>query len=431
MSINLNSYNLRGEEAKRLIPAFEMVKSGDFINLTYLGEVYLNKPPLFYWFTVVSSKIFGWDAVTIRALSIFFVVLTALLIYFFSKYLFKDEKAGFFGAVAYLSFFDVLFWYGWIGEIDATFTFFVFFMFVLQFIGFRENKGIFIVLSGVVAGLSFLLKGIPSYLFFGTNFLVMAVFYKKFFVLFRPIFLLSYVFALLVPAVWIFSTSQPITLLKTLLYEGTQRVKKDSHALIKHILGYPLTNIKQTLPASVFFIYMAIRKKIPLNKDVKLLFFIIGINYLPYLFSVGSHGRYVLPLFPIFAVVFGYALSRNSKTLQKAFFVAVAFFIVLRLFAGVFLVPYIMKKDGNIKSIALDMAKIIDNGNIVCNCEGSHKSVCFFVEVYEDKILKLPHLERDWDYLIDCNNLDSGKLIKSYKYRKGIIKLYKRSKDEN
>ncbi len=428
---NINLYNLRGEEAKRLIPAFEMWLRGDFINLTYLGDIYLNKPPLFYWFAIASSKIFGWDTITIRALSIFSVFLTGVLIYFFARYLFKDEKAGVFGAVAYLSFFDVLFWYGWIGEIDATFTLFIFVMFILQFIGFKENKSIFIVLSGVFAGLSFLLKGIPSYLFFGINFVVLAVFYRKISVLFRPIYILSYMLAILIPALWIFMTATPLELLKTLIYEGTQRVKKDSYAFIKHLFNYPLTNIKQTLPASAFFIYMVVRRKVVLDETVKVLIWILLVNYIPYLISAGSHGRYILPLFPIFAVVFGYFISRNSEKLQKVFLLTALFFVVLRLIAGAFLVPYIMNKDGNIKQIALDISKIINDGKIICNCEGSHKSVCFFVEVNEGMILKLPHLEKDWDYLIDCKDLDGGELIKEYRYRKESIKLYKRRKDED
>jgi len=96
---NLNVYNLRGEEAKRLIPAFEMHKTGDLINLTYLGDLYLNKPPLFYWLTVLSSEIFGWDTITVRVVSVFFVFLTAVLIYFFSRHLFRNEKVAVFSSI--------------------------------------------------------------------------------------------------------------------------------------------------------------------------------------------------------------------------------------------------------------------------------------------------------------------------------------------
>ncbi len=428
---NLNVYNLRGEEAKRLIPAFEMSKSGDYINLTYLGDIYLNKPPLFYWLTILSSKIFGWDAITVRVISIFFVFLTALAIYLFAKYLFKDEKVAVFSSIAYITFFDVLFWYGWIGEIDATFTFFIFLMFIFQFIGFKERKSGFIILSGILAGLSFLLKGIPSYLFFTINFIVIAFFYRRPFELFRPVYILSYFIAILIPALWIFSTNKPFELLKTLIYESSQRVKKDTHSLLKHIFTYPLTNIKQTLPSSLFFLYLVIKRKVKLNETVKVLLIVIFVNYLPYLFSAGSHGRYIMPLFPIFAVVIGYSIAINSEKLQKVFLGFAMFFVVLRLAIGVFLVPYIMKKDGNIKSIAYEISKIIEDGKIACNCEGSHKSVCFFVDVYEDTTTKLPYVEKDWNYLIDCKNLDGGKLVKSFKYRKEFIKLYKRENYEN
>ena len=426
MTPHLNTYNLRGEEAKRLITAFEISKTGDLLNLTYLGDIYLNKPPLFYWLAIASSKIFGWDVITIRALSIIFTFATAIAIYFFSKHIFRDEKVVVFSTISFLTFFDVLFWYGWIGEIDATFTFFIFMMFIFQYLGFVEKKTSFIVLSGIFAGLSFLLKGLPAYLFFGVNFIVMALFYRRLLELFKPVYLISYFFAIFIPSIWILSTVKPIELIKTLLYESTQRVKKDSYSLLKHLFSYPLTNIKQTLPASVFFLYLLIRKKIVFNSTVKLFILIIFVNYIPYWISAGSHGRYILPLFPIFAILCGYAIANASLKLQKIFLFTALFFIILRLIAGMFLVPYIMKKDGNVKEVSFQIASLIDDGKIACNCEGSHKAICFFVEVYKDKILKLPSSLKDWDYLIACKSFDGGELIKTFIYRRTEIKLYKR-----
>ncbi|MEM9016695.1 MAG: glycosyltransferase family 39 protein, partial [Verrucomicrobiota bacterium] len=55
----LGSQELRGEEARRIVPAQEMLRTGDWIVPRIAGEVYSNKPPLINWLIAASFHLTG------------------------------------------------------------------------------------------------------------------------------------------------------------------------------------------------------------------------------------------------------------------------------------------------------------------------------------------------------------------------------------
>ncbi len=55
----LGGMEIRGEEGRRLLPAVEMLKSGDWLVPRIGGEVYLRKPPLINWLAALSFKLGG------------------------------------------------------------------------------------------------------------------------------------------------------------------------------------------------------------------------------------------------------------------------------------------------------------------------------------------------------------------------------------
>ncbi len=122
----LKPYEFTGEEPLRVIVAYEMLHNHNLFQPTFLGDIYLNKPPLFNWFIILSSYFIGWSDLTARMVTLFFLFLTSVGIYKFSFELTKDEKLSTLSSIIFLSFIDVLFWYGNFGEIDITLGFFVF-----------------------------------------------------------------------------------------------------------------------------------------------------------------------------------------------------------------------------------------------------------------------------------------------------------------
>lgn len=123
---NLSKYPFKNEESLRTIVAFEMWHSKSYFQPTLLGELYFNKPPLFNWLIMAYSHIFPWSEITARAVSLTFLFLTIFAVGLFSYNLFKKVNLSLLSSLIFLTFGNVLFFYGYLAEIDITFTFFVF-----------------------------------------------------------------------------------------------------------------------------------------------------------------------------------------------------------------------------------------------------------------------------------------------------------------
>ncbi len=90
------------DEAKNAECAREMLVSGDYIMPYFNGQLRTDKPPLHYFFMVLSYKIFGVSAFSARFFSAVFGALTILISFLFGrKYL--GEKAGWLTAMVLLS----------------------------------------------------------------------------------------------------------------------------------------------------------------------------------------------------------------------------------------------------------------------------------------------------------------------------------------
>ncbi|ACO03217.1 MAG TPA: dolichyl-phosphate-mannose--protein mannosyltransferase [Persephonella sp.] len=431
---NINVYEFRGEESLRVIVSYEMVKSGNFLQPTFLGDLYFNKPPLFNWFIAISSFLIPWSELTARIVTIIFLSLTLLLIYRFSYKIFSDKITALFSSLIYLTFTDILFWYGYLAEIDVTLAFFIFLMIYFQYFGFIENRKDYILLSGVVAGLSFLLKGFPALVFFGITYFALIIFTRRFKEFLNPFLYISAGISILIPALWILNTADPERYIQKLFLESIVRTRGGSDILkfLTHLVEYPLLNIKQLIPGVIFafiVIFLHFRKKlsIVLPENIKLLLFIVALNYIPYILAVESRGRYVIPLFPVLAVVFGYILVKAQKEkLLRAFVYTALFFITVRFLLGFIGFPILMEKKASRKKVAYDIIQEVDiSKNIACDCS-PEKSVCLYIDFEKGEPLKKSKYMKNWDYLIDCSGNKKGNLLKVYDLKGKKIYLYEK-----
>src|ERR1700751_5660571 len=55
----LGSLAIKGEEGRRILPAIEMLKTGDYVVPQVGSNPYFRKPPLVNWLVAASFKIFG------------------------------------------------------------------------------------------------------------------------------------------------------------------------------------------------------------------------------------------------------------------------------------------------------------------------------------------------------------------------------------
>ena len=100
-----------------------MLHSRDFSHLTYQGEPYINKLPLFFWTLAFFTSVFGEHEVSLRLPAALSSLGTMALVYLLGKQLFS-RTAGFWAALLVATTYVSL-WYGRRVLFDASITFFV------------------------------------------------------------------------------------------------------------------------------------------------------------------------------------------------------------------------------------------------------------------------------------------------------------------
>ncbi len=439
---NLSVPELRGEEPLRMIVSYEMDYFHNYLQPTFLGEIYTHKPPLYNWTIILSSKIFGWGEITIRAISVLFTFFTTVLTILFSYKLFKNLPVSVLSGAIYITFLDIIAYYGWIGEMDAMFTFFVFILFILVFYGFKLENRFLIYFSGLYTGFIFMFKGFNAFPFFSLTYVANVFFFRRYQLKTLYDFVISFSLSLLIPVIWFLSLNSTSDYFTDLSGEVVNRVEYNFNLFkfLEHILTYPLINFKQLFLTSVFVFlaFVLYRKELLKNVDlyVKLILLIIFLNYIPYLIAAGGsymykvHGRHIMPLFPLVAILFAYFLYRVRT--KKLFYI----FLASTLFISVVRIPYgteILGKLGkpSRKAIAKDISHLTEySKNVAChkNCK-KEKAVCFYYSVLTDSITLSPVVNKNWDYLISCEPEDKYKLLKSYRGKFKTVHLYKRGED--
>jgi 4-amino-4-deoxy-L-arabinose transferase-like glycosyltransferase len=101
----------------------ELVRSGSYLELTYQGEPYVNKPPLFFWILALLTSLFGDTEVALRLPGALCSLGTMALTYVLGRQLFS-KTAAFWAAVVVASS-EVMLWYGPRVLIDSTITFLI------------------------------------------------------------------------------------------------------------------------------------------------------------------------------------------------------------------------------------------------------------------------------------------------------------------
>ncbi|MDF1862548.1 MAG: glycosyltransferase family 39 protein [Verrucomicrobiales bacterium] len=101
---HLGAQELRGEEARRIIPAQEMLTSGDWIVPRIAGEVYSNKPPLINWMIATSFHLTGiQNEFTARLPSALCLLALGIAAFFLFRKTFGPERATYVGLILFTS----------------------------------------------------------------------------------------------------------------------------------------------------------------------------------------------------------------------------------------------------------------------------------------------------------------------------------------
>ncbi|MFC1700276.1 glycosyltransferase family 39 protein [Patescibacteria group bacterium] len=145
--------------------AKNMVIDGEYIVQRWHNHwesVWYEKPPLYMWFMAFFMKILGFNAWAARLPSALFGLGTVIMTYLLGKKLF-NKTVGFISGLALITTTQFLY-YSRASMLDVTATFFLVLSLYIYLLAVEKEKRGLWILSGVVVGLSVMIKGVVGLL---------------------------------------------------------------------------------------------------------------------------------------------------------------------------------------------------------------------------------------------------------------------------
>lgn len=319
--------DLRGEEPRRALVAWEMIHRGDYLLPTIQGWPYYNKPPLFNW---VLAAVFhltgGYSIWATRLPSLFAFVILASLQYRMAKPWLGHATAlwsAFFTltTVHHLFFATVL-----SGELDLFYALIVFLQAMAIFHGYeRQQWWRLYFFSYVLLGMGFLTKGLPSIVFQGMTLLGLAIWDKQWRWLFHRAHFAGAALGLL-PVVLYFGWYEEVhgeaaLYLINLLEEATQKSAGERSLLdiFTHLFTFPLQYFGDHLPWVLLIFVLPFNKLKAVIRDNALLRFsllFILSNIWIYWLSPGTRQRYLYMFLPFLTWLLAAFYAQRERKLS-------------------------------------------------------------------------------------------------------------------
>lgn len=309
------------DETRYMEISREMIETGDFISPKLDGVRYFEKPVLGYWLVALSQSIFGINQFAARLPSILATMLMALMTALAVKRLPEGSDYYRLAAVIFL-FMPMPFAISSVCSLDAMFSCavtatIVSFFFAVQALENRKSDKLYyllLVLTGVFAGLAFLIKGFLAYALPVLAVLPWLIITKRWKVIFQapwiPFFVSLFVIA---PWAWAIHREEPDYWRYFVVVEHLQRFlgqEEAQHA--KNPFYFFATLAWGTATWLVFLPVLAIGwKKVSFKQSgvIFLLSWALG----PFLFLSASSGKlapYILPCFPPIAAIIALGFHR-------------------------------------------------------------------------------------------------------------------------
>lgn len=297
------------QESRIAETAREMVVSDEWLVPHYNGELRLQKPPLTYWFTAASYKIFGVSELATRLPSALFGLLTACLLFVWAKRTINISTAANIALVLMTSFLGLRYFRS--GEADATLIFFISLACLAGFSLFEAGNKRLVWLLMLALGLGFLTKGpaaiaIPLLTIVAYAFSIKRLSALK--ALTNPVGLGIFVLAAFAWYAWI------LLMLPDIAQHFFSKQVDETFISGTHqqpIYWYLAHALEFFLPWSLLFIPAGIwcYKNRPLPKLIHFSIIWLGVVFVLLTFTVNKQTQYALLFLPPIAIILGYYLE--------------------------------------------------------------------------------------------------------------------------
>ena len=321
-----------GEEGIYTISTLEMLHSRDWFTQTLYG-INLQRPPLMNWLALPLANLLGWSQVliAIRLLSVAATLGMAAWLYWLCRKLFSDKTFALFTTLACLSLADLQLYRGWLAYTDPLFAFLTFGAMATLWVATAERHRGWLFMSVVLVSCALLTKAFTAYIFYATVIFVLLWQRDARKFLLTPVSLLVLSSTLIIPYAWFSSLPhQGGQSSSMMLHEIIIKlIPENGWAYLQRLFTYPMETAFWLAPVTLLAAYLVLRNRVwqaetsAVNFQGALL--ITGLTILPYWLAPQGGIRYLLPVYPMVALVSARYIWRAGEPARK---------LALRWFAG-------------------------------------------------------------------------------------------------
>jgi len=424
-----------GEESYYTLGAYEMFVRGIWWHQSLFGSD-IPKTPFFPWMIIAVSHVTGWEHLDIapRIVSVFSSWGTAFIAFKMARRLYPQHAhAGWMAALIYLTMGEVSFWYGWLGYVDATFSFFIFAAITCLWVAIEDQRPAFCFLSFVMISLAFMVKNISCYAILGIASLVLLHRYHRWQLLKHPVFVVSALLAISVP--WLYQ--------HYIIHSASNATMAVGHALdnfrgysflayFKHWFTYPVLFFARAFPVTVLLLwfYWQQRQRYRMDTSLVTLIWLLTATMAPFWLSAGGTPRYLIPFYGLLTLLLsGFVLQLDIKKTSIAFKVMVLI-IILKVPYSLAVLPYIKdwRPERDIRAVVEEISTITQQHSIrTMNDVATGLSIAAYLDVQlpPEKYIRWYNGSEHQVYIMaEVKTPNFGKLIKIWHLRGDHVYLY-------
>ena len=305
-----------GEEAVYTITSLEMRLNHDYLVTTLYGANY-GRPPFLNWLIIPLAEMMGWERVLLasRLVAAAATATTGLMLAWLTQNLTRNSGLAALSALVFLSG-DALFYRGWLAYSDPLFTWCIFGAIACLWVSVLRRQGTLLWFAAVLLACGFLTKEQTAYLYYGVAFAALLLQRDARQYLLGVNSVLAHAAALAAVVVW-----------NAVLTQGVQNITTDVIAqklmtvelgdYLHQLWSFPLETVLRFMPASLVAIYYVWRGRAAPATDAagaefpwRVLFAMLIVNYLPYWLGPKTHIRYIMPLYPLMALLLAAVIWR-------------------------------------------------------------------------------------------------------------------------
>ena len=378
----LGIMDLRGEEPRRALVAWEMIHQDNYLQPTIQGLPYYNKPPVFNWVVTVFFQLLGPHNWVLRLPSLLALLAMAFLHYRFVQKEVNQALAQwstiFLLTGAHFLFFATVL----SGELDLFYALFVYAqaLSIYYFYQRRQWWPLFFISYGLMS-LGFLIKGLPSIAFQGLTLLGWAFAQKSWRWFFSWAHLFGGLFSLLLIGSYFYVYDQTYgngwLYLINLLEEASQKSAAEGSwsSILKQLVDFPLQFLIDYLPWSLLlYVYFRKGTRALLKQHPFLIFTILffAVNIWLYWISPGARSRYLYPFAPFFLTPLAYLYLQKPILSYRWLWVLVLSLAGLRIVYNYTVMPHQQRTMENIqlyRTIAEDALEQSKGASLYTCCQ--------------------------------------------------------------